>query len=127
VGLIVLALALSGCMHKHSGEQATVMLAFFHPWSADLTPEAKVVVDQAAAKIKDTKPSTVTIAGYTYNDADPEANRRLATQRVAAVRNALISDGIDPKLFLDIPVGAPKESTSMTGDRRVEIRLNYGG
>src|SRR5579859_6782075 len=108
VGLVVLILALAGCKMQMAGHKPSeppmipvVMLTFFHPWSADLTPEAKTVVDQAAAKIKDTQPSTVAIAGFTYNDADPDANRRLASQRVATVRNALISDGIDPKLFLD--------------------------
>jgi outer membrane protein OmpA-like peptidoglycan-associated protein len=103
-----------------------VSLIFFHPWSADLTPVAKDIVDQTAAKIKDTKPSTVTIAGYTYHDGPARDDMVLATQRVDTVRKALIADGIDPGLFLDIPIGPATDDAGKTGDRRIEIRLQYG-
>jgi hypothetical protein len=45
---------------------------------------------------------------------------------VKAVRDAMVADGLDPKLFLDLPLGAPDDTAGMTGDRRIEIRLNYG-
>jgi outer membrane protein OmpA-like peptidoglycan-associated protein len=101
------------------------IVLFFHAWSSDLTPDAKVIVDQAAAKIKATRPSTVAVAGYVYNDASPDENQRLATKRVKMVQDALVADGIDPKLFLSMPIGAPDDSMGQIGDRRVEIRLTY--
>jgi outer membrane protein OmpA-like peptidoglycan-associated protein len=126
------ALALPGCAMmpmRHKAAAAPRMpdkvVLFFHAWSADLTPDAKVIVDQAAAKIKATGPSTVAVAGYVYNDASPDENRRLSTQRVKAVQDALVADGIDPKLFLSLPIGAADDSMGQIGDRRVEIRLTY--
>jgi outer membrane protein OmpA-like peptidoglycan-associated protein len=128
----MIALALAGCtMMKPKVASAPpqmpqTVLLFFHPWSADLTPEAKVIVDQAAAKVKATGPSTVAVAGFTYNDADPEENQRLAKQRVKTVETALVADGVDPKLFLSLPLGAADDGAGKIGDRRIEIRLTYG-
>ena len=132
MGLLMAVLALAGCaMMKPKVASAPVpmpqtILIFFHPWSADLTPVGKEIVDQAAAKIKATQPSTVAVAGYAYNDAAPDENIRLAKQRVNSVLDALAADGVDPKLFLSLPIGAPDDSVGMTGDRRTEIRLTYG-
>jgi outer membrane protein OmpA-like peptidoglycan-associated protein len=131
MGFVVAVLALAGCSMmkpmagKAPASKAQTMLVFFHPWSADLPPEAKGIIDQAAAEIKAKHPSTVAVAGYTYNDASPADNLRLATQRVKAVQDALIADGVDPKLFLSLPLGAPDDSVGKTGDRRTEIRLTY--
>ena len=83
------SLALPGCSmmpmrHKAAAQvqEPQKVVLFFHAWSADLTPDAKVIVDQAAAKIKATGPSTVAVAGYVYNDASPDENLRLAAKRV---------------------------------------------
>lgn len=135
--LVLGLLPLAGCAKLHIPHHGmashaaapvmpTTMILFFHPWSAEVTPVGMDIIHQASAKIKETQPTTVTIAGYAYNDASPDENLKLAKQRVDAVRSALIADGVDPKLFLDIPIGAPEESVGMTGDRRVEIRLQYG-
>jgi outer membrane protein OmpA-like peptidoglycan-associated protein len=101
-------------------------ILFFHPWDNALTPEAKVIVDQASAKVKETNPSTIAVAGYTDNDGSAQDNWKLARQRVKSVREAMVADGIDSKLFLDLPLGTPDDTAGMTGDRRIEIRLNYG-
>jgi outer membrane protein OmpA-like peptidoglycan-associated protein len=134
VGLIVAMLGLAGCSTMHHQQAAapkppgepTKLILFFHPWSPALTPEAKIIVDHAAQIVKDTGPSTVTIAGYTDNDGSAKDNQKLATQRVKTVQDAMIADGVDPKLFLSIPLGPPEDTAGMTGDRRIEIRLTYG-
>jgi OOP family OmpA-OmpF porin len=105
---------------------AKTYILFFHPWDNSLTPEAKVIVDQASAKAKETNPSTIAVAGYTDNDGSAQDNWHLARERVKTVRDAMVADGIDPKLFLDLPLGAPDDTAGMTGDRRIEIRLTYG-
>jgi len=124
---------LAGCTMmkpKHAAvpvaAQNQTYLLFFHPWDNALTPEAKVIVDQASAKVKETGPSTVAVAGYTDNDGSAQDNWKLARQRVKTVRDAMIADGVDPKLFLDLPLGSPGDTAGMTGDRRIEIRLTYG-
>jgi outer membrane protein OmpA-like peptidoglycan-associated protein len=134
LGLILAALALAGCTTAHhkqtaraqSEGTATKFILFFHPWSYQLTPEAQVIVNHAAQVVKDTNPSTVAVAGYTDSVGTPADNERLAKQRVASVQDAMIANGVDPKLFLSIPLGPPEDTAGMTGDRRIEIRLTYG-
>ena len=133
MGLLAAIVILAGCtMMKPRHAAAPVamknqtFILFFHPWDNALTPEAKVIVDQASAKVKDTGPTTVAVAGYTDNDGSAKDNWRLANQRVKTVRDAMIADGVDPKLFLDLPLGTPDDTAGMTGDRRIEIRLTYG-
>jgi outer membrane protein OmpA-like peptidoglycan-associated protein len=134
VGLMVAMLALAGCSAMHhqqaaapkTGGAPTKLILFFHPWSPALTPEAKVIVDHAVQVVKDTGPSTVTIAGYTDNDGSAKDNQKLATERVKTVQDAMVAEGVDPKLFLSIPLGPPEDTAGMTGDRRIEIRLTYG-
>jgi len=133
VGFLVAMLVLSGCTMMKPKQAATqaplppqTYLLFFHQWSPALTPEAKTIVDQASAKVKETHPSTVTVAGYTDSVGSAEDNKRLAEGRVKMVQDAMIADGIDPKMFLAIPLGPADDTAGMTGDRRIEIRLTYG-
>jgi OmpA-OmpF porin, OOP family len=133
IGLAVLMLALASCTmmgHKPKSvatapQASKTFLLFFHQWSPALTPEAKAIVDQASAQAKASGPSTVTIAGYTDNDGSKADNQHLAEGRVQTVHDAMVADGVDPKLFLKIPLGPPDDTAGMTGDRRIEIRLTY--
>jgi outer membrane protein OmpA-like peptidoglycan-associated protein len=133
IGFLAAILMLAGCtMMKPQHTAASVPMApqtyllFFHQWSPTLTPEAKMIVDQASAKAKATQPSTVAVAGYTDTVGSAEDNKRLAEGRVKIVQDAMIADGVDPKLFLAIPLGPADDTAGMTGDRRIEIRLTYG-
>jgi outer membrane protein OmpA-like peptidoglycan-associated protein len=132
LGLTLFALAMAGCAMMKKPPPAPpqmpqVFLLFFHASAADLTPEARTIVDQAAQKAKDTHPSTIAIAGYAYNVGKPEDNERMAARRVEAVQKAMIADGVDPKLFLRLPLGGAEDTMGETGDRRIEIRLQYSG
>jgi len=133
MGFLAAMVLLAGCTMmkpKHTAAPAQrpsqTLLVFFHPWDNALTPEGKAIVDQASAKVKETGPTTVAVAGYTDNDGSAKDNWRLARQRVKTVRDAMVADGVDPKLFLDLPLGTPDDTAGMTGDRRIEIRLTYG-
>ena len=131
IGFLAAMLMLAGCMMMKPQHPAAPMspqtyLLFFHQWSPTLTPEAKAIVDQASAKVKQTTPSTVAVAGYTDNVGPAADNERLAKQRVKIVQDAMIADGVDPKLFLSLPLGPADDTAGMTGDRRIEIRLTYG-
>ena len=132
IGFLAAVLMLAGCMMmpKHAAAPVPIppqtYLLFFHQWSPVLTPEAKAIVDQASAKVKQSAPSTVAVAGYTDNVGPAADNERLAKQRVKIVQDAMIADGVDPKLFLSLPLGPADDTAGMTGDRRIEIRLTYG-
>ena len=133
IGFLAAMLMLAGCTMMKPQHTATSVplppqtyLLFFHQWSPALTPEAKTIVDQASAKVKATQPSTVAVAGYTDSVGSAEENKRLAEGRVKTVQDAMIADGVDPKLFLTIPLGPADDTAGMTGDRRIEIRLTYG-
>jgi len=116
-------LALGGCTLFHSGrDSAPAYIVFFRFDSAALTPDARKVVDDAAASIRDTRPSTVELAGYTDTTAIA-SSRHFAEPRFAAVAEALIADGIDPKLLVRVPLPESEALLSATADRRVEIRL----
>ena len=122
--LAVLAIGLAGCKTAPPQPITKNYLVFFHFDSADLSPEARQIVDQAAAGAKTMKPSTVAIAGFADKVGTPAYNQHLSERRVAAVQQALVADGVDPKLFLRIPLGDADAAIEGTGDRRVEIRLS---
>ncbi len=122
--------ALAACaMNKPAPPPApipVVYLVFFHGSSAELTPAGKVIVDQAAARIRERPPSTVALAGYTADAGTPAGQKEMAERRIEMVESALTADGVDPKLFLRIPLGEAEDTAGKTGDRRIEIRLTYG-
>ncbi len=53
----------------------------------------------------------------------PGSNMDLSEPRVAAVRQALIADGVTPETIARSAIPGPKLDGSKTGDQRVEIRL----
>jgi len=124
--LAALALGAAGCKTapppKPDAPRNYVL--FFRFDRADLSPEARQIIDQAATGIKLLHPSTVAVAGFTDKIGTPGHNQHLAERRIAAVEEALTADGIDPKLFLKIALGDSEPLAEGTGDRRVEIRLS---
>jgi outer membrane protein OmpA-like peptidoglycan-associated protein len=128
--VVAVMLALAGCaMMKKPTPPAPMMPVvlelFFPASSAELTPDAKAIVDQAASKVREQPPSTVTVAGYSAANGMPDRQKEMAEKRVQAVSAALVADGVDPKLILRIPLGDADDNAGSTGDRRVEIRLTY--
>lgn len=124
-GTLALALGISGCKTAPSkADMPRNYVLFFHFDSADLTPEARAIVDHAAVGIKALGPSTVGIAGFTDTIGTAAHKQDLSERRIAAVEAALTADGVDPKLFLKIPLGDSEPVLEPTGDRRVEIRLS---
>src|SRR5689334_423880 len=96
---VLLAAGLAACQTKVPQSPKT-FLVFFLFEGADLSPEAHQVVDQAAAAVKDMKPATVTVAGFAGPIGTPAHNMQLSERRIQAVEQALIADGVDPRLFL---------------------------
>ena len=71
----------------------------------------------------------IVIEGFTDNSGSPQANQRLSERRAAAVREALVREGIEPARIEARGLGAayPVASNDNTGgrqlNRRVEILL----
>ena len=122
VAAMSVAFVVVGCKAPPPNVPQTYVL-FFPFDSADLSPEARAVVDQAASGIKVAKPSTVGIAGFADKAGTKEYNQHLSERRIDAVEQALAADGVDPKLFLKIPLGESEPLEGGTTNRRVEIRL----
>jgi outer membrane protein OmpA-like peptidoglycan-associated protein len=116
IGLIAL-LVLASC--SVPGAPPASFNIFFTANSAVLTPEASAAVDQAAAAIKQTHPSTVAIAA----GAGAGNNLRLAQPRYAAVRQALEAKGVSPTLIAQASLPASGAAVNETGNQRVEIIL----
>ena len=117
-----LALALSACSLIHPTRPPNY-IAFFRYDSAELTPTARQIVDQAAAAAKVMPATKVEIAGYLDSATAPPENRRLSEPRFKVVEQALIADGIDPKLLVRVQLADSEAALPPTGDRRIEIWL----
>ena len=118
--LMLAACAMTGMMG--GGKRALdVYIVFFDAQSADLGGDAKLVVDKAAAAILRSHPAHVVIAGE--KTASRGFDPRLAEPRFAAVEQALIADGVSPKVLARAPLTDAEAKVGPTGKRRVEIRL----
>ena len=67
----------------------------FPSGSAELTEEATATLDELAQLIAATPGASVDVIGHTDNQGDPAANLELSRQRALAVRNHLVTSGID--------------------------------
>jgi hypothetical protein len=61
---------------------------------ATLSPQAMASIRQVAANYKASPGSTVTLTGHADTVGAPDYNMALAQRRTAAVRNALVSEGV---------------------------------
>ncbi len=65
--------------------------------NAELAPDSKALLQQAAGLAKQLPPGTVIeIGGYAERTADAAADMQVSQQRADAVRNALVNGGVDP-------------------------------
>lgn len=116
------ALALNACSLLHPTRPPNY-IAFFRYDSAELTPTARQIVDQAAAAAKSMPATKIEIAGYLDSAAAAPENRRLSEPRFKVVEQALIVDGIDPRLLVRVQLADSEAALPATGDRRIEIWL----
>jgi hypothetical protein len=123
---VLIAGLVAGCQ-SHGPPAPQTYLLFFTQDSTELSPDARKVVDQAAAGIAKAKPSTVQIAGYADEPGTPAYNLHVSEKRIAAVETALVADGVAPGTILRIPLGDQDPTIGGTGDRRIEIRFISGG
>jgi hypothetical protein len=122
-GIVFAFLLLCGCTTAVQQAGPSHFIVFFSGDSASLTPEAQLIVKDAASHIRDTHPTTVMIAA----GVKPGGNMELSEPRFQAVRQALVDDGIAPELIARAPIPGPKlasvDGGLSSGDERAEIRL----
>lgn len=101
----------------------------FLPNKAILTKESLVILDEAVAVLTEHVKVKVEIGGHTDNIGVAADNMTLSQQRADAVKNYLVSKGIDPNRLTAIgygstqPVGDNGNAAGRAQNRRVEFKL----
>jgi outer membrane protein OmpA-like peptidoglycan-associated protein len=100
---------------------------YFEPQSAELTREARMVIDQAASSAASCKVAAVDVVGLSDAAGAPGANLELSRKRADAVAAALAANGLPPAAF---KVEAAGQAGAVTDDgkahpvrRRAEVTL----
>jgi outer membrane protein OmpA-like peptidoglycan-associated protein/uncharacterized protein YidB (DUF937 family) len=102
----------------------------FPAGSSEVPAATVALLQKAATQMKQLPPGTkLEIAGYTDNNGDAAANVSLSQQRAEAVRNVLVSAGVDPSMLIAKGYGGANPVASndlLEGrlrNRRIEYRL----
>ena len=101
-------------------------IVFFEFDKSSLTPDGQKVVDAAAAAFKTGK-TNVTLNGYTDRAGTDQYNQKLSEQRAAAVRAALVKEGVPANVITAVGRGETNTRVSTADgvrepqNRRVEI------
>lgn len=92
-----------------------------------IRPESKPTLDQVAAMLKSSPELKITIEGHTDNTSTPEHNQQLSEKRANAVKQYLVTNGIDGARLSTAGFGATKPVASNDNalgraeNRRVEL------
>jgi len=97
-------------------------VVFFPPSVTSLTPEAREIALKAAKHAKEINPAYIQLAGYIGDGPTARTDKGLTERRYAAVAEVLTTAGLDPKLFLRVPL-VDEIPLPATAVRRVEIYL----
>lgn len=109
----------------------------FEPGSWKMKPEGKRIISKMAPKLAPTQENTLVVNGYT--DDTPigsrlekqgiDSNEELSQKRAEAVRDHLISEGVNPTKVIAVghgesnPVGDNDTAKGRSQNRRVELTL----
>jgi outer membrane protein OmpA-like peptidoglycan-associated protein len=125
ISLLLCVVALAGCgmmAPEPNAPEPNKYVVFFPPAATSLTPEAREIAVRAAKHAKEMNPAYVQLAGYIGNGPTARTDRGLTERRYAAVEEVLTAEGLDPKVFLRVPL-VDETPLPATAVRRVEIYL----
>jgi OOP family OmpA-OmpF porin len=118
-------------------ERRTVSLtlgadASFDTGKADLKAEGRAKLDDVATKLKQpgVQIDSMTITGHTDSIGSPASNQRLSERRADAVKNYLVSQGIEASKIKTVgrgqtqPVADNKTAAGRAKNRRVELEVS---
>ncbi|MGE0173605.1 MAG: OmpA family protein [Oligoflexales bacterium] len=97
--------------------------------TAELTPDARVIVEEVATQLSDHPGVRIRLDGHTDDTGDAGSNKALSLARANAVRRALTERGIDGGRIevmgwgAEHPVVANSSETGRQQNRRIEIIL----
>jgi peptidoglycan-associated lipoprotein len=91
---------------------------------AELRPEARTVLNQAAATLKENPDVRLQIEGHTSSEASEQYNLALGDRRAQAVRDYLVSQGVDSSRLETVSYGKtrPKYDNSNEATRPLNRR-----
>lgn len=106
----------------------------FASGSSQIPGDAQPIIEKAAEVIKKQSAGTsIEIGGHTDSDGDDAANLKLSEARANAVRQALISRGVDAAMLTargygeTAPVAANDTPDNKFKNRRIEYKTGAGG
>jgi len=110
-----------------TAQPARNFMVFFANDGAIVTPDGESVVHEAAAAAHANPAARVTVAGHADTSGQGAYNRILSERRAAAVREALLRDGVDPATIVvdgrgeDALLVSTRDGVREPKNRRVEI------
>jgi outer membrane protein OmpA-like peptidoglycan-associated protein len=99
---------------------------------ADLKPGAERTLNKLAEVLRNNPERTINIEGFTDSTGSDEYNRQLSERRAWAVRDALVSRGVNPERVQtrgygeNYPVASNETPAGRQMNRRVEIIISHG-
>lgn len=99
---------------------------------AQLKPGAERSIDQLATVLKENPERNIVVEGFTDSTGAEEYNKKLSEERAAAVREALVSRGVNPERIQtrgygeNYPVASNETPAGRQLNRRVEIIISHG-
>jgi outer membrane protein OmpA-like peptidoglycan-associated protein len=111
------------------GESIQLKNVFFVQSKAELKPESYPELDRLVKIMKDNPTIEIEINGHTDNQGLPAANLELSEKRVEAVRQYLVSKGVQPKRMSGKGYGGSRPIAPSTTEenrqmnRRVEFKI----
>jgi hypothetical protein len=115
--LVFSVLLLTGCSTL-GGQTPNNYIIFFADGTTALSPEARAIVDQAAAAIRTKKPSMVAVSTGVAG-----SNLQLAAPRFEAIQKALVADGVPTDIIARATLPDPRENVTPVANQRAEIFL----
>ncbi|MES1220538.1 MAG: OmpA family protein [Bacteroidota bacterium] len=104
---------------------------YFNTGSSKLLSKSFKGLNEVVTILNGSADLKLAIDGYTDNTGKPESNQTLSDKRSAAVKQYLVSKGIDESRLTsaghgqDNPVADNKTSAGRAKNRRVELKLDY--
>lgn len=109
------------------GTVLTLRNVLFDFGKAEVKPGAERSIEQLAAYLEESADRRLLVEGYTDSVGDPEFNEQLSEQRAEAVREQLVTAGIDPDRIEamghgeNYPVASNETPYGRQLNRRVEV------
>ena len=97
------------------------LLVYFDEFSANLTPQARGIIADAARRARDEKATALRIEARASATGSQLANRYLALTRSQVVADELAKNGIDPGLLRQVAIGQTGSDDPSVAERRVDI------